>query len=206
MVSLSPPPEQPSIPSTLTAAGRSPTYGQLIVLSGPSGVGKGSLLKRLLRHHPELQLSISATTRQPRAGEIHGQHYYFVSREKFQTMAKNGELLEWAEFAGNCYGTPKEPIEQAIAQGRRVILEIELVGARQVRASFPDAMQIFVAPPDVQALEDRIRTRGQESESAIAKRLARASVELAAASEFDVRIVNDNFEQALADLEAAIFG
>lgn len=205
MVSLSPPPEQPSIPSTL-AAGRSPTYGQLIVLSGPSGVGKGSLLKRLLRHHPELQLSISATTRQPRAGEIHGQHYYFVSREKFQTMAKNGELLEWAEFAGNCYGTPKEPIEQAIAQGRRVILEIELVGARQVRASFPDAMQIFVAPPDVQALEDRIRTRGQESESAIAKRLARASVELAAASEFDVRIVNDNFEQALADLEAAIFG
>ncbi|MEL6901384.1 MAG: guanylate kinase, partial [Cyanobacteria bacterium J06606_4] len=127
MVSLSPPPEQPSIPSTL-AAGRSPTYGQLIVLSGPSGVGKGSLLKRLLRHHPELQLSISATTRQPRAGEIHGQHYYFVSREKFQTMAKNGELLEWAEFAGNCYGTPKEPIEQAIAQGRRVILEIELVG------------------------------------------------------------------------------
>ncbi|MEL6855302.1 MAG: guanylate kinase, partial [Cyanobacteria bacterium J06607_13] len=171
-----------------------------------SGVGKGSLLKRLLRHHPELQLSISATTRQPRAGEVHGQHYYFVSREKFQTMAKNGELLEWAEFAGNCYGTPKQPIEQAIAQGRRVILEIELVGARQVRASFPDAMQIFVAPPDVQALEDRIRTRGQESESAIAKRLARASVELAAASEFDVRIVNDNFEQALADLEAAIFG
>ena len=206
MVSLSPPPEQPSIPSTLAAAGRSPSNGQLIVLSGPSGVGKGSLLKRLRRHHPELQLSISATTRQPRAGEVHGQHYYFVSREKFQTMAKNGELLEWAEFAGNCYGTPKEPIEQAIAQGRRVILEIELVGARQVRASFPDAMQIFVAPPDVQALEDRIRTRGQESESAIAKRLARAKVELAAASEFDVRIVNDNFEQALAELEAAIFG
>ncbi|MEL6470561.1 MAG: guanylate kinase [Cyanobacteria bacterium J06623_4] len=206
MVSLSPPPEQPSIPSTLASAGRSPSNGQLIVLSGPSGVGKGSLLKRLRRHHPELQLSISATTRQPRAGEVHGQHYYFVSREKFQTMAKNGELLEWAEFAGNCYGTPKEPIEQAIAQGRRVILEIELVGARQVRASFPDAMQIFVAPPDVQALEDRIRTRGQESESAIAKRLARAKVELAAASEFDVRIVNDNFEQALAELEAAIFG
>ncbi|MEL6158224.1 MAG: guanylate kinase [Cyanobacteria bacterium J06627_32] len=190
----------------LAASHRPPVHGQLIVLSGPSGVGKGSLLKRLLRQHPELQLSISATTRQPRAGEVQGQHYYFVSREKFQAMANNHELLEWAEFAGNCYGTPKEPIEQAIAQGRRMILEIELVGARQVRTSFPEAMQIFVAPPNIQSLEDRIRTRGQESESAIARRLERAKVELAAASEFDVRIVNDSFEQALADLESAIFG
>ncbi|MEL6454743.1 MAG: guanylate kinase [Cyanobacteria bacterium J06623_5] len=190
----------------LAASHRPPVHGQLIVLSGPSGVGKGSLLKRLLKQHPELQLSISATTRQPRAGEVQGQHYYFVSREKFQAMANNHELLEWAEFAGNCYGTPKEPIEQAIAQGRRMILEIELVGARQVRTSFPEAMQIFVAPPNIQSLEDRIRTRGQESESAIARRLERAKVELAAASEFDVRIVNDSFEQALADLESAIFG
>ena len=179
--------------------------GQLIVLSGPSGVGKGTLLKRLRERHPKLLVSISATTRSPREGEIHGQHYYFVSREQFAAMVEKEELLEWAEFAGNCYGTPKEPIDRLISQGRRGILEIELAVARQVRQSFPSARQIFVAPPDEQALENRIRNRGQESESAIAKRLNQAKVELAAAHEFDYKIVNDHFETALDELEAAIF-
>ncbi|MEM6450096.1 MAG: guanylate kinase [Cyanobacteria bacterium P01_D01_bin.105] len=179
--------------------------GRLIVLAGPSGVGKGTLLNQLLTRHPDVRVSVSATTRSPRPGEIEGEHYYFMSREQFQSMIADGELLEWAEFAGNCYGTPKRPIERAIAQGRQVILEIELLGARQVRQSFPNAKQIFVRPPSEAVLEERIRSRGQDSEAAITRRLNQAKVELAAASEFDVQIVNDDFESALAELEAAIF-
>lgn len=179
--------------------------GQLIVLSGPSGVGKGTLLKQLLKRRPDLQVSVSVTTRSPRPGEIDGQHYNFVSPERFATMAAQGELLEWAEFAGNCYGTPKAPIERAIAQGQPIILEIELLGARQIRQSFPEARQIFVLPPSPEALEARIRGRGQDAEAAIARRLRRASVELAAADEFDFKIVNGDLEGAISELENAIF-
>ena len=118
---------------------------------------------------------------------------------------KRGELLEWAEFAGNCYGTPKAPIEEAIAQGQRVLLEIELLGARQVRETFPAARQIFIAPPSAETLEARIRNRGQEDEGAIAKRLAQSKVELAAAHEFDIQIINDRLEVALEILESAVF-
>ncbi|MGB3788963.1 MAG: guanylate kinase [Phormidesmis sp.] len=179
--------------------------GELIVLAGPSGVGKGTLLAHLRDRHPDLQVSISATTRQPRAGEIDAQHYYFKSAAAFKAMIEQGELLEWAEFAGNYYGTPKGPIKDAIALGQRIILEIELVGARQIRASFPEAKQIFVMPPSVAALEERIRARGQDEEGAIAKRLAQSKIELAAADEFDYQIVNDSLETALKDLETAIF-
>lgn len=186
------------------AVSTTPGQGQLVVISGPSGVGKGTLIKRLRKEHPELQLSISATTRQPRSNEVDGEHYYFVSKEAFQEMVIRGELLEWAEFAGNCYGTPKAPIEEAIAQGKRVILEIELQGARQVRETLPAAKQIFIAPPSEQALEDRIRSRGQENEAAISKRLQQAQVELAAAEEFDIQIVNDSLETALREIEAVI--
>lgn len=180
--------------------------GELIVLAGPSGVGKGTLLKHLRGRHPKLRVSVSATTRQPRAGEVDGRHYYFVSLAAFKAMIAQGELLEWAQFAGNYYGTPKGPIKDAIAQGEQIILEIELMGARQVRESFPEAKQFFVLPPSVTALETRIRARGQDNESAIAKRLARAKVELAAADEFDIQIINDDLETALKSLEAAIFG
>ncbi|MEM8503116.1 MAG: guanylate kinase [Cyanobacteria bacterium P01_D01_bin.1] len=179
--------------------------GGLIVLAGPSGVGKGTLLKHLCDRHPTLQVSISATTRKPRAGEVDGQQYYFVEIAAFKEMIEQGDLLEWAEFAGNYYGTPKGPIKDAITQGQRIILEIELIGARQIRESFPEAKQIFVLPPSAAALEARIRSRGKDSEEAIAKRLARAKVELAAADEFDVQIVNDSLETALKHLEAAIF-
>ena len=196
----------PDLCSTRSLLAERGQLGQLIVLAGPSGVGKGTLLAHLLQRHPDVKVSVSATTRQPRAGEVHGQHYYFVSREQFHAMIEGGELLEWAEFAGNCYGTPKQPIETAIAQGQQVILEIELLGARQVRKTFPNAKQIFVMPPSQAALEARIRGRGQDSEEAIAKRLNQSTVELAAADEFDVKIVNDDLERAIAELERVVFG
>lgn len=191
--------------SSATVKTTLPDSGQLIVFTGPSGVGKGTLLRHLLKRHPEIQLSISATTRQPRSGEEHGKHYYFVSRAEFEAMVRQGQLLEWAEFAGNCYGTPRQPLDALISRGHVVILEIELEGARQVRNSLPSARQIFVLPPSVEELESRIRERGQDSDAAIAKRLDLARVEIAAAAEFDIQIVNDDLDQALAELEKAVF-
>lgn len=179
--------------------------GKLIVLTGPSGVGKGTLLKLLLKHHPELHLSISATTRAPRPGEIYGEHYYFVSREQFRQMIDAGDLLEWAEFAGNFYGTPRHAVEKKISQGQWVILEIELVGARKVREVFPNAFMIFLLPPSLQELEQRLRSRGHDSEEAIAKRLKRAQTEINAADEFDLQVVNDDLDQALSQIQAALF-
>lgn len=181
------------------------TAGRLIVLTGPSGVGKGTLVRSLIQSHPELYLSVSVTTRSPRPGEINAKHYYFVSREQFEQMVAQGELLEWAEFAGNCYGTPRQQVEDKIREGKRVLLEIELEGARQIRASFPEAMRIFIMPPSMQELEQRLRGRGQDSEEAIARRLRRAQEEINAAGEFDFKIVNDNFETALQEIESALF-
>jgi guanylate kinase len=178
---------------------------QLIVFTGPSGVGKGTILRALLAHHPELTLSISATTRLPRLGEQEGQHYYFLTRLQFAEKIAAGEFLEWAEFAGNLYGTLRKPVMQQIQQGARVILEIELEGARQVRLTAPEALQIFIQPPSAIELEARIRQRGQDSETAIIQRLARAQVEMAAAHEFDVQLVNDNLEQTVAALESLLF-
>jgi guanylate kinase len=179
--------------------------GKLIVLTGPSGVGKGTLLRSLLQRHPELCVSVSATTRAPRAGELDGKEYYFTSRNTFEQMVADGELLEWAEFAGNLYGTPLAPVQDQISDGKWVILEIELEGARQVRQHFPDALRIFILPPSLDELEHRIRSRGQDPEEAIARRLQRAREEIDAASEFDVQIINDDFEQALDRIEAALF-
>jgi guanylate kinase len=159
----------------------------------------------LTQKHPQLFFSISVTTRSPRPGEVEGKNYYFVSREKFQEMVAAGELLEWAEFAGNYYGTPRQPIARQIAQGTTVILEIELQGARQVRQTFPAALQVFILPPDFTTLETRLRHRGQDSDVAIQRRLTQAQTEIAAAKEFDVQIVNGNLEQALAELETVLF-
>ena len=171
------------------------------VLTGPSGVGKGTLVALLRERHPEIWLSVSATTRTPRSGEIDGVHYFFHSKEQFNKLVQSGGLLEWAEFAGNCYGTPRQPVSERVAKGIPVLLEIELEGARQVRNSLPEAIQIFLAPPCVEELEKRIRGRGTEVEEAIQRRLKRAQEELQAQTEFDAVIVNDDLETALAELE-----
>jgi len=178
-----------------------PCSGRLFLITGPSGVGKGTLVAALLQRHPQIWLSISATTRAPRSGEQEGQHYFFLDRAAFETKVTQGGLLEWAEFAGNCYGTPREPVERELAQGRPVLLEIELEGARQVRRSFPSGFQIMVKPPSFEELERRIRGRGTDSEEAIVRRLERARVELAAEAEFDAVLVNGDLDLALAELE-----
>ena len=178
--------------------------GKLIVLTGPSGVGKGTLVQILLQRHPEIYLSVSATTRSPRPGETYGEHYYFVSRTDFEKMISDCHLLEWAEFAGNYYGTPRLPVEQQIAEGKTVLLEVELDGANQISTSCPDALRIFILPPSFSALEQRLRDRATDSNSAIDSRLKRAQIEIASAGEFDVQITNDDLETALHQLESAI--
>ena len=141
--------------------------GRLTVITGPSGVGKGTLVAALRQRHPQIWLSVSATTRAPRSGEQEGEHYFFMSREQFEQQVAAAGLLEWAEFAGNLYGTPRAPVSEHLAQGQPVLLEIELEGARQVRRSFPQGFQVFIEPPSLQELERRIRGRGTDDDSSI---------------------------------------
>lgn len=182
-----------------------PKLGKLIVLTGPSGVGKGTLIKLLLQRNPLLRLSISATTRQPRRGETDGVDYYFLNQKDFETAILNHEFLEWAEYAGNYYGTPKAQVIQQIELGNYVLLEIELAGARAIANIFPDVRRIFILPPSIEELSARIRARGTNSEESIAQRIEIAKQEIAASDEFDWQIVNDDLENAIAKLETAIF-
>ena len=179
--------------------------GKLIVITGPSGVGKGTLVKLLLQRHPQLQVSTSATTRKPRLNERDEVDYFFLSKEDFETAIHNQELLEWAEYAGNYYGTPKAGVIEQIEAGNYILLEIELAGARAIANIFPEAIRIFIMPPSIEELEQRIRTRGTNTEESIARRLEIARREIAASDEFDFKIVNDELESAIAQLEKAIF-
>ncbi|NIH79960.1 guanylate kinase [Amycolatopsis viridis] len=190
------------------AAHREPAPGQarqgsrsrLTVVSGPSGVGKSSVVGELRRLDPDIYFSVSVTTRPPRPGEIDGVHYHFIDRAVFDKMVAAGELLEHAEFTGNCYGTPREPVERALAEGRPAVLEIELQGARQVRAAMPDARLVMLMPPSWEELVGRLKGRGTEGEAAVTARLAEAERELAAAGEFDVRVVNADVGEAARQL------
>jgi len=179
--------------------------GQLIVITGPSGVGKGTLVKSLLKRHDQLTLSISATTRSPRAGETNGKDYFFLSRPEFETLIEAGEFLEWAEYAGNYYGTPRQAVEDKLQQGEQVVLEIEVVGARKIQQSFPEATRIFILPPSLPVLEQRLEQRGKDSPDMIAQRLDHAKKEIAAVEEFDYAIINDDLDRALRELEQIIF-
>lgn len=174
---------------------------RLTVLAGPTAVGKGTVSQEIRAHYPQIWFSVSATTRRPRPGEVHGEHYFFVSEAEFDHMIATGQLLEWALVHGtNRYGTPRGPVEERLDAGQPVLLEIDLQGARQVRESMPEALLVFLAPPSFAELERRLVGRGTETEAERARRLETARVELAAETEFDETVVNHDVRQAAADL------
>jgi len=178
--------------------------GHLYIVSAPSGAGKTTLVRMLLENDPGIRLSISCTTRAPRPGETDGREYHFVDAETFRGMVARGEFLEWAEVHGNCYGTSRPWIEREMAAGRDVLLEIDWQGAEQVRALFPQAIGIFVLPPSMDALTQRLTGRGTDSAEVIARRLAAAEAEMRHVGEFDYVIINDTLQTALADLLAVV--
>ncbi|BAQ65009.1 guanylate kinase [Geminocystis sp. NIES-3709] len=178
--------------------------GKLVVITGPSGVGKGTIVKALRAKYPDFFLSISATTRYPRQGEVDGKDYYFLSRVQFQEMITNDKLLEWAEYTENYYGTPRQPVLKEINKGKVVILEIEVLGAKQVKKSFPSATTIFILPPSIEILEQRLRGRGTDSEEVIIKRLTKAKEELAVTDQFDYQVINDTLETTIDYVESII--
>ncbi|WP_392668953.1 guanylate kinase [Streptomyces sp. LN785] len=175
---------------------------RLTVLSGPSGVGKSTVVAHMRKAHPEVWLSVSATTRKPRPGERNGVHYFFVDNDEFDKLIANGELLEWAEFAGNRYGTPRRAVLERLDSGEPVLLEIDLQGARLVRQSMSDAQLVFLAPPGWDELVRRLTGRGTEPPEVIERRLAAAKIELAAESEFDTTLVNTSVEDVSRELLA----
>jgi guanylate kinase len=179
-----------------------PVPAGLTVLSGPSGVGKSTVVHAIRRNCPQVWLSVSVTTRQPRRGEVQGREYFFVSEREFEEMAASGQLLEWARFAGNYYGTPRDPVVKRLEAGRPGLLEVDVVGARQVRLAVPDALLVFLAPPSWDELVRRLTGRETEPPEVIERRLEAARAELRAESEFDVTLVNTSVKDVCAQLVA----
>jgi guanylate kinase len=178
--------------------------GVLLIVAAPSGAGKTSMVKALLKNDPGIRLSVSYTTRAPRPGEIDGKDYHFVSKDAFLEMASRGEFLESAEVYGNYYGTSQTWIADEIEAGHDILLEIDWQGASQVKRHFPDAVSVFILPPSLSALRNRLNNRGQDNQEVIEKRMAAACDDISHAGEFDYIIVNDDFDQALQDLTAVI--
>ncbi len=180
--------------------------GILLVVSGPSGVGKGTICGQLLKERTNIEFSISVTTRQPRPNEQNGVNYYFISEAEFNRMREAGELLEWAEVYGNYYGTPRSTVLKALDEGKDILLEIDIQGALQVKAAFPDCVLVFVWPPSYQELERRIRQRGTETPESLARRLRKAKLEMAHVVNYDYIVVNqpDQVEKAVKEVEAIL--
>jgi len=171
-----------------------------VILSGPSGCGKGTVREILFRKHPELAFSVSCTTRAPRAGETDGVDYHFISKESFDKMVEEGAFLEWARFVGTSYGTPLAPIKQWMDDGISPVLEIDVQGATQIRRKLPQTISIFLLPPSVEELERRLRSRGTETDEVIAGRLARAKEEMQEADKYDYQVINDEPERAAQEI------
>ena len=180
--------------------------GRLYVVSAPSGAGKTSLLKALIERDPGIQFSVSYTTRKPRTNEVPGRDYHFVSAARFQEMAANNEFLEHAQVFDNCYGTGVRAVQEALANGELLLLEIDWQGARQVRARVPEACSIFILPPSRPALEQRLQGRSTDSDAVIRRRLQDAADDIGHWTEFNYVVINDRFEQALEDLQAIVAG
>lgn len=178
--------------------------GKLIVYSGCSGVGKGTIMEHILKAFPELEFSVSATTRAPRPGETHGVEYFFVTHEEFDAMIEEDGFLEHAEFCGNKYGTPKKAVEDMLARGINVILEIEVKGGTNVISKFPECVSIFILPPSIQELERRVRKRGTEDEETIQKRLAEAETEIKSAPLYKYQVINAELNLAIEEVISII--
>lgn len=178
--------------------------GELFVITGPSGVGKATVLSRLLKNIDNVYVSISATTRKPRQGEVNEKDYFFMEREEFEKLIKEGKFLEYAEYVGNYYGTPAGSVNEMLKNGKDVILEIEVQGALKVKEKCPDANMVFIIPPSFSALEFRLRSRGTESDDVIAKRLEKARSEYLMADKYDYIVINDDIDKAADEIRAII--
>lgn len=178
--------------------------GILIVLSGFSGAGKGTLVKELMKTYDNYALSISMTTRKPREGEVHGREYFFTERESFEEKIAQNGLIEYAEYCGNYYGTPRDYVEEMLAAGRDVLLEIEIQGMHKVKKMFPDMLTLFVTPPSIAELEKRLRGRGTETEEVIRKRLARAAEEAKGMEDYEYLVVNDDLQECVEEIHSIV--
>ncbi len=178
--------------------------GLLIVVSGPSGTGKGTVCKELLKNHQEISYSVSATTRAPREGEVDGVNYYFHDKKSFEDMIEKGELLEWAQVYGNYYGTPLKPIREQLAAGNDILLEIDTQGAMNVKEKFPEGIYIYILPPSLSELERRIRGRGSETEESLAGRLGAACAELEIGRQYSYVVVNEDVSAAAEDIASIL--